>query len=500
MKARSKAQLPTAQTLLCAGLTPILAFGSGCPGECVGPGCDESYGATTLVVHAGGARLSTTRNQDPREGALVLEGALEQGQGWAPLLLGEALLLGLPALGEVRHLALDDLSLPSQGALDALGAQGTLLGARSGEDFGAALARVTTTGAADLWVGAPGATGGGNEVGAGAVYLFAGRGDGFAVALDSDRADLRLIGERAFDRFGERLSPCPDLDGDGLGELLVGATWEESGAALGGTVTLLTSGDRAGLGAEALAGELPHRYSATTTGAQLGRALGCSHDLTEGGGGTPDLVVGAPFADPGDRDAAGAVYLLAGEALPEAGDIATRAALTLEGSSAGDHLGAALASGDLDGDGAAELVVGAPGALRGAGSALVYAGADLAAGLRTRSGRIDGAEAGDHLGASLVLADLDGDGLLDLAVGAPRHNPTGEEEHFASGTVYLFLGASPLSAAIPAREDAAAADATLQAPALFLEAGQALGEGALVGAAEADASRSLLLLLSTEGG
>ena len=140
------------------------------------------------------------------------------------------------------------------------------------------------------------------------------------------------------------------------------------------------------------------------------------------GDGTPDLAVGAY----GDREGRGAVWVLL---LRPDGTVRQATAVRLPELAPGDFFGVALAAlGDLDGDGAPELAVGADhaddgGPERGAvwivslePDGRVRPAHAISA---TRGGLSDPLADGDLFGHSLAtLGDLDGDGTPDLAVGA----------------------------------------------------------------------------------
>jgi hypothetical protein len=145
------------------------------------------------------------------------------------------------------------------------------------------------------------------------------------------------------------------------------------------------------------------------------------------GDGFPDMAVGAPDDDAAGTDA-GAVYVYFGTGA----GLATADPLVLTGESAGDAFGSALALvPDVDGDGLPELAVGAPGA--GAGAVYVYVG------LAAPAAPLIGEGAGDTFGAALAAGDLDGDGLGDLVVGAP-------EAGAGDGAAYAYLNAAGTAA------------------------------------------------------
>jgi hypothetical protein len=191
----------------------------------------------------------------------------------------------------------------------------------------------------------------------------------------------------------------------------------------------------------------------TVAGAQKSAALSAVAACDVDGDGTADLVVGLPGAAPNDAvGATGAVYVVFGGGPNAVVDLASPSAGTstaqIFGLSAGDQLGAAVACADLDGDHADDIIIGAPGvqgataADIGVGSVYVVHGR-----LGLRSAILDltqapakggpdvvlvGAAAGTQLGASLLAADLDGDGHAELLVS--------ESGQSGDGHVHLLTG------------------------------------------------------------
>ncbi|WP_062348936.1 FG-GAP-like repeat-containing protein [Herbidospora yilanensis] len=124
------------------------------------------------------------------------------------------------------------------------------------------------------------------------------------------------------------------------------------------------------------------------------------------GDGCADLAIGASEEDagPGGRDGHGVVEILYG--------LTSRRTIELPGKGA-DRFGAALAAGDLDGDGDDELAIGAPG-----GGAVYVHGQ----GSKPRRIKNTGGAVTDQFGEALATGDFDGDGTDELAIGAPGAN------------------------------------------------------------------------------
>jgi FG-GAP repeat len=163
--------------------------------------------------------------------------------------------------------------------------------------------------------------------------------------------------------------------------------------------------------------------------------------------GFADLAAGAPLEDAGTAVDAGAVSVLYGAAggLTTGGSqLFTQVAAAVE---QGDRFGAALATGDFNNNGFADLAAGAPledvGALADAGAVSEIRGS--AGGLTTGGGLIhtersfDGPQPGNRFGAALAAGDFTNDGFADLAVGIPTGSASGGAVNaFYGGTDGLF--------------------------------------------------------------
>ncbi len=291
------------------------------------------------------------------------------------------------------------------------GADGGLLldshGVEASELYGWSVASpgdVDGDGVADLAVGAPNANG------------F--RGRVVVISGASGATLLQAVGDSAGDRFGWSLAGVGDMDGDGLPDLAVGA-FDDSQPQIGsGSVRVLSLATGATL--LETGGLQAHDH--------LGSSLAAPGDADLDG--VPDLVAGGELID-GAYEDSGGVTLRSG---------ASGAELWLAvGQSAFEAFGHALAAvGDVDGDGVTDVLAGVP----------------LVDSLGTDAGRavlLSGATGGEilvlappfafgQMGTSVCGAgDLDGDGVPDLACGAPL---AGDPALAGPGAVAVFSGAS----------------------------------------------------------
>jgi hypothetical protein len=269
-------------------------------------------------------------------------------------------------------------------------------------------------------------------------------GQGFAELLLGDSGSLvelgaYWLGDSPYDAVGSSLGRAGDLDGDGFDDVVIGGTGYPAGGDQGAAWIVMGRGQWAD-GQLELA-DSDHQLVGAQRGDQAGHAIAGGEDFD--GDGYDDLVISAPGAS-GD---AGAVYLWSGHS--SWGDWGRYGSIDaadgkLVGEAAGDAAGSSVdLLEDFDGDGIADLAVGAPyhsdsASLQGAAYLMLGSGSWAGThSLSSASITWRGEVSGDQLGTSVSTAgDVDGDGLSDLVLGAPGADEGGS----SSGTIYLFLG------------------------------------------------------------
>jgi len=266
----------------------------------------------------------------------------------------------------------------------------------------------------DFAVGAPGW--GTDDAHPGRVYVF------YGGPTPDATPDLILDGTVPAGDFGVALTVVRDWNGDGFADLVVGAP-----RAGGGTVSVYLGGAS---GLPAVPAVVLHARAGDN---RFGKALAWLPDRN--GDGRDELLVGVPRSFQA-AVWAGAVLLFDGAAVPD-----TVADLVLLGQNAGDEFGSSLAAGsDIDGDGLADILVGAPLAnpafVVDAGQTLLFG---TSGGLNAVPDLVwSGTQIREHFGHALATGfDWDGDGQPDLAIGVPDRTSGGLTY---AGEVEIHLG------------------------------------------------------------
>ena len=394
----------------------------------------KTGGATKLA--SGGANVPTLANSDYFGSAVANLGDLD-GDGVADLAVGAP---GDDTAGDYRG-AVHILFLNANGTVKSTSKIASGVGGgpalADSDYFGSSVANVGDLdgdGVTDLAVGTPGDdTNGGVR---GAVYLLFLNTNG-TVKSSAKIASGTGGGPTLLDggRFGTSVANMGDLDGNGVTDLAVGAFNDGTGGATRGAVYVLflnSSGTVTGSTKLASGGtNMPTLADVDRFGSSVANV----GDLD--GDGVADLAVGARGDDTGGPFEGGAVYILL---LNSSGTVKVNGAKKIANGVGGgpvlvadSYFGSSLANvGDLDGDGVADLAVGAmrddtQGGNRGAVH-ILFLNAGVNAGtakssVKLASGIPNGPALAneDYFGGAVAnLGDFDGDGVTDLAIGAYR--------------------------------------------------------------------------------
>ena len=317
---------------------------------------------------------------------------------------------------------------------------------------------------------------------AGAVYVILGRatftrGTPITFDLTITNADLTILGDDDGDRLGRSVA-SGDVNNDGYGDIIIGAYQADR------TATITNTGKTYVLyGGSSITWTAPTTVDLSVSSADL-TLIGMDKEDQAGfyvssgdlnSDGYDDLLITAYQADPFGRDEAGEAYVVYGSAgLTGTRYLSVEADVTIYGAAAGDRLGRSVTSGDFNGDGYDDLLLGASRADRSAtitdtGKAYLFYGGptlgitvDLATtqadltiigedgcnGACQYTGSSSELTIGDEAGRSTSAGDLNGDGVADLLIGALGYDfVSGTEVITDAGIAYGIFGdpASSLS-------------------------------------------------------
>ncbi len=258
-----------------------------------------------------------------------------------------------------------------------------------------------------------------------------------------------VITGQQYDHAGTSVASAGDVNGDGLSDLIVGAPnnyGERSYVVFGQTSTtaINLSAVATGQGGFVINGQ--------DVGDRSGYSVAGAGDIN--GDGLSDLIIGAPYSDPASGSYGGRSYIVFGQTNTSAINLSAIAngigGFVVNGQvfqnveiTAGEHSGTSVASaGDVNGDGLADLIVGAPVAVNvDNGSMFTNSGRSYVVFGKTNTTAIDLSaialgsggfaingqfDQNSSSGSSVASAgDVNGDGFADLIIGAPYSSDGG---------------------------------------------------------------------------
>ena len=276
---------------------------------------------------------------------------------------------------------------------------------------------------------------------------------------------FQIDGLNTFDELGFSVSGAGDMNGDGINDILIGAP--RVGTNVGASYVIFGG---SGLGVNGtfdlddLNGSNGFVINGIDSGDRAGLSVSEAGDVN--GDGFDDIIIGAPNADPNGNNGAGESYVVFG-----GGNVGSGGAINLAGLNgsnglvingvgvnANDNSGWDVSSaGDVNNDGIDDLIVGAPNVDGNGGNAgasyIVFGGSGLGGNGRLNLSALNGSNgfvingirndgvlsAGSESGRAVSSAgDLNGDGIDDLLIGAPR---VGAND---GGAAYVVYGRSGL--------------------------------------------------------
>ncbi|RZI40777.1 DUF4214 domain-containing protein [Herbaspirillum sp. HC18] len=298
------------------------------------------------------------------------------------------------------------------------------------------------------------------QYGSGYSYVVFGKSSGFAASMLAAGLNgtngFRLdSAQNASGRSGASVGLNGDLNGDGYSDAIIGAPFSSfGGSSLSGS-GYVVFGKASGYGSvtsmSGLSGSNGFRIDGTAANNDAGTSVSFAGDIN--GDGFDDLVIGATGTS-FNNQGSGSAYVMFGKASGFDSTLALSSltganGFRMDGKALADRVGQSVAAaGDVNGDGYDDLLIGSNEIGIGSGTSYVVYGKATGFSATVNLDNLKGPDGfkiisdgsfGSFAGYSVNSAgDINGDGYMDLIVGAPADSdifaPT------AAGNAYVVFG------------------------------------------------------------
>lgn len=296
----------------------------------------------------------------------------------------------------------------------------------------------------------------------GSAFVVFSPGSNFAASIDlttlSGTNGFRVDGADQPWLFGYSVSAAHDINGDGLADILIGAPNVRIGDNRGAAYVVFgrSSEYPPNFGVGLLDGSNGFRIPGFESTSSIANSVAGLGDIN--GDGFADIAIDAAYSTE-NGTSSGAAHIVFGKGTPFTANVELNAGngFKIAGASEYDYAGHVGAAGDVNGDGLADILIGAPGldanggfsggayvVFGRAGAPTTFHTINLGTLASAAGFRMNGAAANESAGINVTTAgDVNGDGLDDLLIGAPFVQSNG----LTGGATYVVLNASVGTAA-----------------------------------------------------
>ena len=293
---------------------------------------------------------------------------------------------------------------------------------------------------------------------AGESYIVFGKSSGFSAnfnltSLDGNNGFL-INGINATDWSGYSVSAAGDINGDSIDDVIIGAYAAEPYGLFDAGESYIVFGNSAGFSASFDLASLDDSNGFQINGIDVGDKSGWSvsgaGDIN--GDGIDDVIIGAYYADPYGLSNAGESYVVFGRSTSfsssfDLADLNGSNGFKINGIDTWNLAGHSVSGvGDINGDGIDDVIIGAPSVLSSTGESYVVFGSSVGFPESLDLAHLDG-----HIGINIIgidtydysgfsvsgAGDINGDGIDDVIIGAPRADPN---DQYSAGESYVVFG------------------------------------------------------------